>query len=320
MRRTPFLVSFPHIWDARLDLCRSAERGRPMDRSRNAGSATTDESTSHAVIVIPCYNEAERLPVATLRRFARRHRRIRFLLVDDGSTDGTGDLLARFEADAPESFRCVQLPQNGGKAEAVRQGILRAVDEEPAYIGFWDADLATPLEPIPDFCRVLDGRPEIDLVIGARLPLLGHRIRRKRARRLLGRLFAMVASMLLRLRVYDTQCGAKLFRVTPELPALFSEPFLAKWVFDVEVFARLKRIGPSERVPESIYEYPLDQWRDVGSSKLKWHDFLRAFYDLAQIYWKYLRPGARPFLGSSTPGSATESRQRSRPTKPRRAA
>jgi len=272
------------------------------------------------VIVIPCYNEAERLPVETLRRFAESHRRIRFLLVNDGSTDGTGALVARLEADAPESFRSLQLPQNGGKAEAVRLGILRASADAPAYVGFWDADLATPLEPIPAFCRVLDRRPEIDLVIGARLPLLGHRIRRKRVRRLLGRLFAMAASGVLRLRVYDTQCGAKLFRITPALSALFSERFLAKWVFDVEVFARLKRIGPSARVTESIYEYPLDQWRDVGSSKLKWHDFLRAFYDLAQIYWRYLRPGARPCLGSSTPGSATESEEGSRPAKPRRAA
>src|SRR5690606_18799800 len=110
----------------------------------------------------------------------------------------------------PGRIAWCDLPANEGKAEAVRRGMQVAFRRHPEYVGFWDADLATPLDEIGRFRAVLDRRSELQLVIGSRTRLLGRRIERKRSRTLLGRLFATVASRAVQLPVFDTQCGAKL--------------------------------------------------------------------------------------------------------------
>ncbi len=121
--------------------------------------------------------------------------------------------------------------------------MLSALGSGAEYVGFWDADLATPLEDIESFCRVLDGKPRIETVVGTRIRLLGHRIERQPTRYWLGRLFANTASVALGLRVFDTQCGAKLFRVTPTTAKLFERPFLTRWIFDVEILARMRQLA-----------------------------------------------------------------------------
>ena len=159
-------------------------------------------------------------------------------------------------------------------------------------MGFWDADLATPLDELPRFAAVLDERPEIELVLGSRVRLLGRRIERRAVRHYLGRVFATGASMTLGLAVYDTQCGAKLFRSTPRLRALLAEPFLTSWVFDVEILARFVRSLRGETrltAAERIYELPLRRWTDVPGSKVKPWDFVRSGVELLRIWNAYVR-------------------------------
>jgi len=101
----------------------------------------------------------------------------------------------------------------------------------------------------------------------------------------------MLDPLVLRLAIYDTQCGAKLFRVTPELREVFREPFESRWIFDVEILARLialHRAQGGSPLDETIYELPLRQWRDVAGSKLTAGDFPRAALELARIYRRYL--------------------------------
>jgi glycosyltransferase involved in cell wall biosynthesis len=248
---------------------------------------------SSAIIVIPCYNEARRLQVDKFKAFARAGHPQRFLFVNDGSTDGTLQVLQKLHDEDPQRFACHDLPANLGKAEAVRRGLLRAFEAGPDYVGYWDADLATPLEAIPLFCELMDARPDIEIVFGARVRLLGRAIQRKASRHYLGRVFATAASLTLGLAIYDTQCGAKLLRASPAIQGLFQQPFATRWLFDVEILTRLIQARRGTTLPQAddvVYEFPLLEWRDVEGSKVKAVDFVKSFFGLALIYWKYLRP------------------------------
>lgn len=247
------------------------------------------------VIVVPCYNEGSRLAADQFRAFMGRHQGVRFLFVNDGSTDNTLAVLHHLRDQAHARVGVLDLPRNQGKAEAVRQGCLAAFEEGAARIGYWDADLATPLQAIPDFLEVLASHPEAQLVCGARVQLLGRSIRRSRVRHYLGRLFATGASWTLGLAVYDTQCGAKLFRASPLMRAVFSHPFRTRWLFDVEILARLVAAGRSGAfapAAEIVHELPLHQWHDIPGSKVKAADFPKALLELAGIYREYLRAGS----------------------------
>jgi len=238
-------------------------------------------------VVIPCYNEASRLDPAAFVDFVAKHPSFRFLLVNDGSTDNTGEVLRAMAAEVPEKLNALDLPANAGKAEAVRQGILNALTYEPLAVAFWDADLATPLSELPAFVDILHRRPGVEFVVGSRVKLMGRSIERKGARHLSGRVFATMASLTLRLPFYDTQCGAKMFRVTEITESLFANPFGSRWLFDVELCARLIRARGHERASEGIVEYPLREWLDVAGSKLSYWDFVRAIHELYEIYRKY---------------------------------
>jgi glycosyltransferase involved in cell wall biosynthesis len=235
--------------------------------------------------VVPCFNEVDRLRPDDFVAAVEREPGLSFLFVDDGSTDGTAGALRTLCARRPDRLELIELARNRGKAEAVRQGLLAAIDRDADYAGYWDADLSTPLAAIPEFRAVLDARPGVRLVMGARVQLLGRHISRRATRHYSGRIFATLASLTLGLPVYDTQCGAKLFRVTPDLGAVFDTPFLSRWIFDVEILERMLRPagGRSAVAAAGIVELPLLEWTDVGGSKVRPTDFARAGLELARI-------------------------------------
>jgi dolichyl-phosphate beta-glucosyltransferase len=253
-------------------------------------------------IIVPCYNEQARLDVAAFDRFLTRTEGIGIIFVDDGSQDGTSSVLHELERRFPSRVVVIDLLVNQGKGEAVRTGMLRAMDLGAEYAGYFDADLATPMEAALEFVEMLDRYPELQFVIGTRVALLGRSITRKASRHYVGRVFATAASLVLALPVYDTQCGAKLLRVSERARSLFKSPFGSRWIFDVELFARyLSTYGG----PEGLYELPLRRWTDVGHSKVKWQDFVRAGAEMAAIYHAYgirrdfntlLRLASAPFL------------------------
>ncbi len=154
------------------------------------------------------------------------------------------------------------------------------------YVGFWDADLATSFEEIPDFLGVLRRNPEVQWVLGARVMLLGRDIQRQAVRHVLGRVFATMVSITLALPVYDTQCGAKVFRASDSLRSVLERPFVSRWIFDVEMIARVLALPDSVAGGDprrGIYELSLKRWVDVAGSKVRARDFFRAFYDLLKI-------------------------------------
>jgi glycosyltransferase involved in cell wall biosynthesis len=241
------------------------------------------------VIVVPCYNEASRLDTAAFLAFADRTD-VRFLFVDDGSTDSTSTVLEQLKARRPDRIDVRRLPKNSGKAEAVRAGLIEAGRQNPDYVGFWDADLATPLDEILAFRQILDQRAEIEMVFGSRVKLLGRSVDRRPTRHYLGRVFATAAAAVLGIAVYDTQCGAKLFRVTPGFLERLEEPFIGGWIFDVELIAReIRARRRTELAPVTtvIFEYPLMSWRDVSGSKIKAIDWFKVSVTLGRIWVRY---------------------------------
>ena len=244
------------------------------------------------LIVVPCYNEAARLDGEAFLGFAGTHSDIHFLFVNDGSTDGTRAVLEELRQQRPNQIALLHLPANVGKAEAIRQGMLQSLDSNSDAVGYWDADLSTPLDAIPCFRDLLERRAGVNIVLGTRLALQGRHIQRHWLRRILGRVFARCASHVIGTPIFDTQCGAKLFRVNESVRRLFLQPFLSRWIFDVELLVRWRsacRAGACSALDGAIYEFPLEEWHEVKGSKLKSSDFLRAVGELWMIHRRYAR-------------------------------
>ena len=240
-------------------------------------------------IVVPCYNESQRLKVEEFLNFARNNKNIFFIFVDDGSTDNTSDIVKSICSSNPEQISYVKQKENRGKAEAVRQGFLKAMESDFKNIGFWDADLSAPLDSINRLCELLDHQKKT-IAIGSRVRLLGYKIERNPLRHYLGRLFATCASYVLGLAIYDTQCGAKLFKNNSDLKRVFSRPFNVRWIFDVEILARYKLIAidkGTESLEDSSLEYPLKEWTHIHGSKVNIGDFFLAAQELIKIYRLY---------------------------------
>ncbi len=249
------------------------------------------------VLAVPCFDEAARLPHDTLLALVGKRPTLHLLLVDDGSRDGTLALLERLAAAAPEQVSVLALPRNRGKGEAVRAGLLSGLARRPRFVGFWDADLATPLEAVDALVAHLERHPAVWMAMGSRVRLLGGQVERGALRHGLGRAAATAAAWLVGEPVYDTQCGAKLLRVGPHIRPLLEEPFLTRWTFDVELLLRIAAAPGGEllRWPlaRRVHEVPLSQWREVGGSHLGVGALLRLPVDLLRIGLRYGRGGRR---------------------------
>ncbi|OIN58844.1 glycosyltransferase [Arsenicibacter rosenii] len=238
-------------------------------------------------IIVPCYNEAERLPVTAFQEYLRDNPGIHICFVDDGSQDNTKAVLQQLEAAMPTQVTALILPQNQGKAGAVRAGMLHKAPELYDCLGYLDADLATPLDAIQDLEAVLAAQPGLDLVMGSRIKFLGTDIQRDTFRHYTGRVIATFISNILRLPVYDSQCGAKLFR-RRVVTALFQEAFLSPWLFDVELLARLIQMhGRQHLLRGHVAEMPLRQWIEQHDSRVKMSYFFRLWYEMYRIHQKY---------------------------------
>ena len=235
------------------------------------------------ILVIPCYNEAQRLPAKEFKNFAEKEGNISFIFVNDGSSDDTFKVLEKLTSHS-KNMSILDIAKNSGKAEAVRQGVIEALKDRPDYVGFWDADLATPLHEINNFINLLNEK-DIEMVSGLRLARLGANVKRRLLRHYLGRVFATVVSALLGVEVYDTQCGAKIFH-NSLAEKIFQEPFCTRWLFDVELFKRIIALKGKTESSKKLYEYPLGCWKEVGVSKISFWDCLKVPFEIIKIFLK----------------------------------
>ncbi len=229
-------------------------------------------------LIIPCYNEESRIDLNSFDKF---NDDLVYVFVDDGSSDGTFGLLKSRESDF---FIVLKMEKNSGKAEAVRRGMLFADSDyrfcDVEWFGFWDADLATPLEENVNFILYRDSfNPEASAIFGSRIHRLGAKINRSFFRHVIGRLLATFMNALFKVGTYDSQCGAKLFR-RDSVKKAFGDPFVSKWLFDLEIIIRLRGMD--------MLECPLKCWSDVGGSKLlTFRNILRVAIDIAKLWKQY---------------------------------
>lgn len=231
-------------------------------------------------IIIPFYNEVARINLESFHQIFNGFQQYNFLLVNDGSSDNTIEILEDFKSKF-SNVEVLNLVKNGGKAEAIRTAVLSLFDTD--FIAYYDADLATPISELDKLIQFAVQNPNYKFVMGARIKLIGNGVKRSLKRHYFGRVFATIVSQyVLKVAVYDTQCGAKVidFKIAQQI---FEKPFLSKWLFDVEL---LKRLQKTHDLKEVVKEIPLEKWEEIGNSKIKLVDFIKIPFQLFQIYRK----------------------------------
>lgn len=236
-------------------------------------------------IVVPCYNEEKRMPLADFEKKLHEDKNLYICFVNDGSSDGTLALLKAFKEKFPDNVLIIDQQPNQGKAAAIFKGTNEALKWKLFHtIGYLDADLATSIDEYLRLCSYLN--KNLVFVFGSRIRRIGSNIKRKLYRHLIGRVFATLSSTMLDLPVYDTQCGAKVF--TPEIAEkIFKTPFISNWSFDIEIFFKFISIVGKDNVEKRAKEIPLEAWRDVEDSKVKFSYSLKLPFELLRIKRHY---------------------------------
>ncbi|WP_457610301.1 glycosyltransferase [Lutibacter sp.] len=236
-------------------------------------------------IVIPCYNEEKRLDKKRMLNFLGVQKNVLLCFVNDGSSDNTLEVLNTIKIAYPNNVVAISTPKNVGKAEAVRTGITYCNKNlKFNKIAYLDADLATTLEECYEISKlVID---EVVFAFGSRIKKIDTNIKRKTSRFLVGRIIATFISRQLKLGVYDTQCGCKIFD-NKLSENIFNENFISKWLFDVELFHRIIKIYGQEKMNKICREVPLKSWIDYDDSKVKMTYFFKLWIDLYHIQKHY---------------------------------
>ena len=236
-------------------------------------------------IVIPCYNEEKRLNIARYSNFLNLHKHVLVCFVNDGSNDNTLQVLTGIKSNFPNNVASISMEKNSGKAESVRAGIIHCnTNFNFEKIAYLDADLATTLEECLEISEHVNS--EIVLAFGSRISKIDTTIDRKTVRHYIGRVVATLISNQLKLPIYDTQCGCKIFdrELSKEV---FLEKFISKWLFDVEIFHRIIKLHSNDQMRLIAREIPLKSWIDYDDSKVKMTYFFKLWLDLYQIGKKY---------------------------------
>jgi dolichyl-phosphate beta-glucosyltransferase len=244
----------------------------------------TDRGRPYLSVVIPAYNEEDRLGASLpLIEAYIRERRIEaeILVVDDGSTDGTAQMASAFLRGG--RGRVVRLPENRGKGAAVRRGVLKAAGR---WVLITDADLSTPIEEHAKLAEIAR-EEDLDVAFGSRgLPASQVEIRQNLLRQYMGKTFNVILRRITGLPHRDTQCGFKLVDRQRTRP-LFERMLIDHFAFDVELLFLCDRFGlrvkeipviwrNSERTTVNILTAPPRMLLDVV--KVRWH-FRRGLYN-----------------------------------------
>ena len=237
-------------------------------------------------VVIPCYNEESRLSVTTFSNFVSANLCYHLCFVNDGSKDNTLAVLHSLRQGREDYISVYDCPVNVGKAEAVRQGVLNlSKDKHLDYIGYLDADLSTDFVDFEELVKTLE-TSKFKIVSGSRIDRMGANINKDSARKIISKTINMIIQTILGMGFRDTQCGAKI--MTKDIAEnMFNEKFITRWLFDVEIFLRMKTFYGKDKVQQFICEQPLRRWIHADGSKLSTRDSAKIFGQLIQIAFHY---------------------------------
>ncbi|MEY8850076.1 response regulator [Psychroserpens sp. XS_ASV72] len=258
-----------------------------------APDVISDVSTSEVLIqqrcvgvVIPCYNEEERLLSTEFLEFVEKHSGYHLCFVNDGSKDNTLEVLKSLQKGREDFISVYNCVQNGGKAEAVRLGMLHMAQKSDLdYIGFLDADLSTDLSDFDDLVKTIE-TSEFKIVSGSRISRMGANITKESARKTISLTINFIIRKILSMDFKDTQCGAKIFH-KDVIPVAFNDKFVTQWIFDVEIFKRITHQYGLKQAKQMLCEQPLKRWIHADGSKLSMKDSIKIVMQLAQIAWVY---------------------------------
>lgn len=232
-------------------------------------------------IIIPCYNEELRLRVNALSEIVA-HTNADLYIANDGSTDNTFSVIESFAAANPARCKVLDFKENQGKANTIFRSMHEILQMGTYdFIGYFDADFATPPQEIMRMLEMLEDS-QATFIFGSRVLLMNYDIKRKWYRHIIGRIIVTLINYKFNLGIYDTQCGAKIFSKDLAVKA-FEKPFHTSWLFDVEVFIRLKK----QDLLVGGNELPLREWRDVEGSKLSWKHGVKILGELNQLFKHY---------------------------------
>jgi dolichyl-phosphate beta-glucosyltransferase len=233
-------------------------------------------------IIIPCYNEELRLKREQVEKLVRGLEDSTLFFVNDGSKDNTLEVLNAMAAEYPDRVSVISFSMNEGKARAIAKGIKQvSALRSFVYVGYMDADFSTPVQEFIKLYAVLLEK-NAAFIFGSRIKKLNSGIRRKPFRHLAGRAISTVIDLHFKLGIYDTQCGAKIFS-HEVLDTVFESPFYCNWLFDVEIFLRLR----NGQLLDRGIEEPLIGWKDIGGSKISLRTVPRICAELITLARKY---------------------------------
>ncbi|KAA5822324.1 response regulator [Algibacter amylolyticus] len=237
-------------------------------------------------VVIPCYNEEERLLSNEFITYIVKNSGYHLCFVNDGSTDRTLEVLKELQKGREDFITVYNCKKNGGKAEAVRLGMLHmAKKEDLDYIGFLDADLSTDLADFDDLVKTIE-TSDFKIVSGSRISRMGANITKESARKIISLTINYIIRKILKMDFKDTQCGAKIFH-KDVINIAFGEKFVTQWIFDVEIFKRMSIYFGLKNAKSMLCEQPLKRWIHADGSKLSMKDSVKIVGQLAQIAWVY---------------------------------
>ena len=225
-------------------------------------------------LVIPVYNEEERLQknFSKYLKFLAQFKKKEFIVVDDGSTDETKQILEQL-ARNKKFIKIISYRKNMGKGYAVKSGVLSSRFD---VILVSDCDLSTPLQEVFKFEKYLK---EFDIVIGSRgLKDSDVQVRQHVLKNLSGKLSNYLIRALLNIEIYDTQCGFKVFNQRSKI--LFQKQKINRFGFDFEILFLAKKLN------FMVKEVGVT-WRNDVLSKVKKVDYIKTLLELfkVRLFW-----------------------------------